>query len=48
MPAILLIIAVVWAASLAISMDGIYCLATAASTLPQDGGDHVATRMDDV
>lgn len=53
MPTIPLIIAVVWGASLAIvvvaiSMDGISCLATAASTLPQDGGGHVPTRMDDV
>lgn len=45
MPAAILIIAVVWAASLAIvvvvavSIDaGVSCLASAASTLPEDGG----------
>ncbi len=50
MPTAILCIAVVWAASLAIvvvvavSMDGVSCLASAASTLREDGGDHVATR----
>ncbi|MBE7204679.1 MAG: hypothetical protein INR70_43730 [Parafilimonas terrae] len=55
MPVAILILAVVWASAMAIvvvvavHMDaGISCLASAASTLPEDGGDHVATRMDDV